>query len=199
MPNSSENTPKVRYLQIEENAVGQRIDNFLFTRLKGVPKSWVYRVMRRGEVRVNKRRIKPTYRLCLGDAIRIPPLRTATSQYIAPNQVVKDTLAEAILYEDAALLVINKPSGFAVHGGSGISHGVIEILRATRPQAAYLELAHRLDRDTSGCLLIAKKRSVLQQLHGIASKTIKLVVGVRNVRSFSGWFYFRSHWWTFEV
>jgi 23S rRNA pseudouridine955/2504/2580 synthase len=161
---SGQNEPKVRYLVVKEDAAGQRIDNFLLTRLKGVPKSWVYRVLRRGEVRVNKGRAKPTRRLELGDEVRIPPLRTANRDATAPGTGLRDLIASSILYEDEQLLVVNKPSGVAVHGGSGVSHGVIEVLRALRPDAAYLELAHRLDRDTSGCLMLAKKRSALKQL-----------------------------------
>jgi len=162
--NGGENTPKVRYLVVKEDSAGQRIDNFLLTRLKGVPKSWVYRVLRRGEVRVNKGRVKPTRRLALGDEVRIPPLRTSSRDLVAPGAGLRDLVGSAILYEDEHLLVINKPSGVAVHGGSGVSHGVIEVLRALRPDTPYLELAHRLDRDTSGCLMLAKKRSALQQL-----------------------------------
>jgi 23S rRNA pseudouridine955/2504/2580 synthase len=161
---SSENSPKARYLEVEEATAGQRIDNFLLTRLKGVPKSWIYRVLRRGEVRVNKGRVKPSYRLSLNDQVRIPPLRVSPEKNSQPGDKHQTIIKQSILFEDKELLLINKPSGYAVHGGSGISHGVIEILRSLRPDAPYLELAHRLDRDTSGCLLIAKKRAALQQL-----------------------------------
>lgn len=164
MANGGENAPKVRHLIVKEDAAGQRVDNFLLARLKGVPKSWVYRVLRRGEVRVNKGRVKPTRRLALGDEVRIPPLRMSNPQTQAPGEGLRRLIADSILYEDDSLLVVNKPSGVAVHGGSGVSHGVIEVLRALRPNAPYLELAHRLDRDTSGCLMLAKKRSALQQL-----------------------------------
>lgn len=143
---------------------GQRIDNFLLARLKGVPKSWVYRVLRRGEVRVNKGRAKPTRRLAEGDVVRVPPLRVAQREQVTPGQGLQQAIQDAILFEDDQLLVVNKPSGIAVHGGSGVSHGVIEILRALRPDAPYLELAHRLDRDTSGLLMVAKKRAALSQL-----------------------------------
>ncbi len=148
-------------LEVGEESAGQRIDNFLLRRLKGVPKSHVYRVLRSGEVRVNSGRIKPDYRLQPGDRVRVPPVRVATpAAKPAPRP-----LDLPIVYEDAALLVLDKPSGVAVHGGSGVSYGVIESLRAERPAAKSLELAHRLDRDTSGLLIIAKKRSALVELH----------------------------------
>jgi len=147
-------------LQVGEEAAAQRIDNFLLRHLKGVPKSHVYRVLRSGEVRVNSGRVKPAYRVQPGDRIRIPPIRVAkkNSETARPAQF-------PIVYEDAALLVLDKPAGVAVHGGSGVSFGVIESLRAARPEAKLLELAHRLDRDTSGLLMVAKKRSVLVELH----------------------------------
>lgn len=148
-------------LEVGEESVAQRIDNFLLRRLKGVPKSHVYRVLRSGEVRVNSGRVKPDYRLQAGDRVRVPPVRLATpAAKAAPRP-----LDLPIVFEDAALLVIDKPSGIAVHGGSGVSYGVIESLRAERPEAKVLELAHRLDRDTSGLLIIAKKRSALVELH----------------------------------
>jgi 23S rRNA pseudouridine955/2504/2580 synthase len=147
-------------LEVGEEAAAQRIDNFLLRHLKGVPKSHVYRVLRSGEVRVNSGRVKPEYRLQLGDRVRVPPVRL--SQQVKP----KPKPAEfPVVYEDAAILVLDKPSGVAVHGGSGVSFGVIESLRASRPQAKSLELAHRLDRDTSGLLIVAKKRSALVELH----------------------------------
>ncbi|HEY2336559.1 MAG TPA: RluA family pseudouridine synthase [Burkholderiales bacterium] len=147
-------------LEVGEDGVGQRIDNFLLRILKGVPKSHVYRVLRSGEVRVNSGRIKPEYRLKAGDRVRVPPIRTS-----APRPAVLRPLALPSVYEDEALLIIDKPSGVAVHGGSGISFGVIESLRAERPQAKFLELAHRLDRDTSGLLIVVKKRAALVELH----------------------------------
>jgi 23S rRNA pseudouridine955/2504/2580 synthase len=148
---------------VGEESSGQRIDNFLLKELKGVPKSRVYRILRKGEVRVNKGRIKPEYRLKIGDKVRIPPVRVSEKPAPAnPGQRLQRLLEQGILYEDKALLVLNKPSGLAVHGGSGVSFGVIEALRAMRPEARFLELAHRLDRDTSGCLVIAKKRSALR-------------------------------------
>jgi len=150
---------KAKWLVVGEESEAQRIDNFLLRELKGVPKSHVYRVLRSGEVRVNSGRVKPDYRLRLGDRVRLPPIRTA--QKPPPAR----PLDLPIAFEDAFLLVIDKPSGVAVHGGSGVSFGVIESLRAARPQAKFLELAHRLDRDTSGLLIIAKKRSALVELH----------------------------------
>lgn len=155
-------------VEIDDERSGQRIDNFLLTQLKGVPKSRVYRLLRKGEVRVNKGRIKPDYRLKTGDQVRIPPIRVATretSTAEGPAQSVLASVRSAIIYEDENLLVLNKPAGLAVHGGSGIHYGVIEALRAIYPDQRHLELVHRLDRDTSGCLMVAKKRSVLKRLH----------------------------------
>jgi 23S rRNA pseudouridine955/2504/2580 synthase len=166
-------------LEVGEEGIAQRIDNYLLRRLKGVPKSHVYRVLRSGEVRVNSARVKPDYRLQAGDRVRVPPIRVAQpSVKPAPR-----ALELPLVHEDAALLVIDKPSGVAVHGGSGVSYGVIESLRAARPEARYLELVHRLDRDTSGLLLIARKRSALVELHrmlreGEVDKTyVALVAG----------------------
>ncbi|SIS58116.1 23S rRNA pseudouridine(955/2504/2580) synthase RluC [Neptunomonas antarctica] len=156
----------VRYIEVEEDQAGQRIDNFLRTALKGVPKSMIYRIVRKGEVRVNKKRIKPDGRIQGGDIIRIPPIRVAE-----PNEVpivgkaLLELLEQSILYESKALIVINKPSGLAVHGGSGINLGLIEAMRQLKPEERFLELVHRLDRDTSGCIMIAKKRSMLRHLH----------------------------------
>jgi 23S rRNA pseudouridine955/2504/2580 synthase len=150
----------VQLLTISEEEAGQRIDNFLLRICKGVPKSHIYRVLRSGEVRVNKGRIDQTYRLVEGDMVRVPPIRVAERQEsVVPGAEFR------ILFEDSHMLVIDKPAGVAVHGGSGVSYGVIEQLRAARPQAKFLELVHRLDRDTSGVLLIAKKRSALTNLH----------------------------------
>ncbi len=150
--------------KIGEEAGGQRIDNYLVKVLKGVPKSHVYRILRSGEVRVNGGRAKPDYRVQNGDELRIPPVRVAER---APRATppVSAALERAIVFEDEYLLALNKPSGLAVHGGSGVSFGVIEQLRGQRPQARFLELVHRLDRDTSGVLLLAKKRSALTALH----------------------------------
>lgn len=161
------NTPSVQIVAISAEEAGQRIDNFLRTQLKGVPKSMIYRILRKGEVRVNKKRIKPEYKLQAGDEVRIPPVRVAEREEaaISPKLERVASLADAILYEDDYILLLNKPSGTAVHGGSGLSFGVIEGLRALRPEARFLELVHRLDRDTSGVLLVAKKRSALRSLH----------------------------------
>ncbi|WP_462177134.1 23S rRNA pseudouridine(955/2504/2580) synthase RluC [Pseudoalteromonas gelatinilytica] len=157
---------QVSFVTIGEDHLGQRIDNFLITHLKGVPKSAVYKILRKGEVRVNKKRIKPVYKLQLNDVIRIPPIKVAEKEEFVPKQLDKvKQLEEAILFEDKYLMVINKPSGMAVHGGSGLSYGLIEALRVLRPEERSLELVHRLDRDTSGCLLISKRRSVLTDLH----------------------------------
>jgi 23S rRNA pseudouridine955/2504/2580 synthase len=157
----------VRILRVDSQSDGQRVDNFLVRELKGVPKSHLYRVMRRGEVRVNKGRVKASHRLSTGDLVRIPPLRTALpDQEVRVPQRCLDTLSQAILYEDERLLVIDKPAGLAVHGGSGLSHGVIECLRELRP-GRELELVHRLDRETSGCLLVSKRRSALRELHAL--------------------------------
>ncbi len=159
--------PKVEFVTISEDYQGQRIDNFLRTKLKGVPKSMIYRILRKGEVRVNKKRIKPEYKLQADDLVRIPPVRVSEKEAIAPSANLDSVkaLESQILYEDKYLMVINKPSGMAVHGGSGLSFGLIEGLRAIRPESRFLELVHRLDRDTSGCLLVAKKRSTLKALH----------------------------------
>lgn len=161
------NIPAVQLITISDDEAGQRIDNFLLARLKGVPKSMIYRIVRKGEVRVNKGRIKAEYKLAPGDVVRVPPVRVAEREE-APVSAKLDkvaALANCILYEDDHLLLLNKPSGTAVHGGSGLSFGVIEALRALRPEARFLELVHRLDRDTSGVLLVAKKRSALRSLH----------------------------------
>ncbi|MBK1643993.1 RluA family pseudouridine synthase [Thiocapsa imhoffii] len=157
----------VRILRVDAEANGQRIDNFLLRHLKGVPRSHLYRVLRRGEVRVNKGRIKASHRVQAGDLVRVPPLRAP--QVADPGRIPSARLAwlsEAILHEDEQLLVLDKPAGLAVHGGSGLSFGVIESLRALRPGDA-LELVHRLDRETSGCLMISKRRGTLRQLHAL--------------------------------
>ena len=165
----------VQIIEIEPDFIGQRIDNFLLARVKGVPKSVIYRVLRKGEVRVNKKRIKPEYKLQQGDVVRIPPLTVAAQgEPVSVKLSMVKNLEQHILFEDNDLIVLNKPSGMAVHGGSGLQFGVIEALRALRPQAKHLELVHRLDRDTSGCLLIAKKRSVLTHLHEqLRNKTVE--------------------------
>ncbi|MEL4424522.1 23S rRNA pseudouridine(955/2504/2580) synthase RluC [Shewanella indica] len=159
---------QVRLVTIDEDNVGQRIDNFLLSKLKGVPKSMIYRIVRKGEVRVNKKRIKPEYKLAEGDLVRIPPVRVSEDNYrTAPSANLErvSRLEDRILFEDKHILVLNKPAGIAVHGGSGVDYGVIEALRSLRPQQKFLELVHRLDKDTSGVLLVAKKRSALKHLH----------------------------------
>lgn len=155
----------VQIVEVPASLAGQRVDNFLITRLKGVPRGLVYKLLRRGEVRVNKGRVKPAHRLAEGDLVRLPPVSRAdaTATPAPPTGMIRD-LSDAVLYEDERLLVLDKPSGMAVHGGSGISAGVIEALRAARP-GAELELVHRLDRDTSGCLLVSKRRGALRMLH----------------------------------
>jgi 23S rRNA pseudouridine955/2504/2580 synthase len=156
----------IQFIDVDGEYAGQRLDNFLLTRLKGVPKSVIYRVIRKGEVRVNKGRTKPEYKLQAGDQVRVPPLVVAAEKdQVSTKLSLVKNLESHILFEDNDLIVLNKPTGMAVHGGSGLQFGVIEALRALRPTAKFLELVHRLDRDTSGCLLIAKKRSVLTHLH----------------------------------
>ncbi|MBV7387375.1 23S rRNA pseudouridine(955/2504/2580) synthase RluC [Pasteurellaceae bacterium TAE3-ERU1] len=157
----------VRFSTIASDEAGQRLDNYLLAQLKGVPKSLIYRIIRKGEVRVNKGRVKPEYKLQADDIVRIPPVKVSEkAQAPISNKLSQvSALESAIIFEDDVLLVLNKPSGMAVHGGSGLSFGVIEALRALRPEARFLELVHRLDRDTSGVLLVAKKRSALRHLH----------------------------------
>ncbi|APE05379.1 MULTISPECIES: 23S rRNA pseudouridine(955/2504/2580) synthase RluC [Alteromonas] len=157
---------KVRFLTVDADLAGQRIDNFLRTQLKGVPKSMIYRILRKGEVRVNKGRVKPEYKLQTDDIVRVPPVRVSEGAPAPSPKLDKIAALEShILFEDDRLIVMNKPSGMAVHGGSGLSFGLIEGLRALRPDAKFMELVHRLDRDTSGCMLIAKKRSALRHMH----------------------------------
>ena len=161
-PNAAPNAA-VRQLSVDENSDGQRLDNFLLRELKGVPKTHVYRIIRSGEVRVNKGRAQADRRLLAGDTVRVPPVRVA-EKMAEPMPVLAPPKAFAVLLEDEHVLAIDKPSGVAVHGGSGLSFGVIEQLRRARPQAPFLELVHRLDRETSGILLVAKKRSALTGL-----------------------------------
>ncbi|RUO36556.1 23S rRNA pseudouridine(955/2504/2580) synthase RluC [Aliidiomarina sanyensis] len=157
---------QVRFYTVSADEAGQRLDNFLLAQLKGVPKSMIYRIVRKGEVRINKKRAKPDYRLEAGDSVRIPPVRVAEKQPLPNPKLEKIAGLEAcIIFEDDCMMVVNKPAGLAVHGGSGLQFGLIEGLRALRPQAKFLELVHRLDRDTSGVLMIAKKRSALRALH----------------------------------
>ena len=156
----------VQEMHIDADGAGQRIDNFLRSTLKGVPRSHIYRILRRGEVRVNRARIRQYYRLRGGDTVRIPPLRRAReAPEPLPAPRLLEMLERAIVYEDAELLALDKPAGVAVHGGSGLRLGVIEGLRCLRPELRFLDLAHRLDRDTSGLLLAAKRRRTLSELH----------------------------------
>lgn len=157
---------QVQHIEVTQGFAGQRIDNFLLAHLKGAPKTLIYRILRKGEVRVNKGRVKPDYRLCAGDILRVPPIRLPAPD-VPPSiaQGLLQQLESSIVHEDNGLLVINKPAGIAVHGGSGLNFGIIEAFRQLRPQCQELELIHRLDRDTSGLLMLAKKRSRLRQLH----------------------------------
>jgi len=169
----------VQYVEAGEGDAGQRLDNFLVRVLKGVPRTHVYRLLRKGEVRVNSKRAKPDQRVAAGDRIRLPPIRRAEPAVAGaarpPSPSLQKLVTDAIIYEDDDLLVLNKPAGVAVHGGSGMAHGVIEVLRAARPDARELDLVHRLDRETSGCLIVAKRRAALRDLHaqlreGLAEK-----------------------------
>jgi 23S rRNA pseudouridine955/2504/2580 synthase len=169
MQQKSDNSPdsvvtKVRKVRVDQEQAGQRIDNFLRRELPGLPKGRLYRILRRGEVRVNGGRVRAEYKLQEGDEVRVPPARVRGPGE-APSVGLVSSIADRVLYEDKRLLVIDKPSGVAVHGGSGISHGVIELLRHARPELKDLSLVHRLDRETSGCLVLAKRRSALRELH----------------------------------
>ena len=165
MANSPPAPPSVQFIDIRADQAGQRIDNFLITLERGVPKSRIYRALRKGEVRVNKGRIKQTYRLQAGDQVRVPPLRVSEKVVITElSDSLTDALENAILMEDDDILVINKPAGLAVHAGSQIQLGVIEAMRIIRPENRFVELVHRLDRDTSGCLVLAKSRTALLNL-----------------------------------
>jgi 23S rRNA pseudouridine955/2504/2580 synthase len=159
----------VQYVEAGEGDDGQRLDNFLVRVLKGVPRTHVYRLLRKGEVRVNSKRAKPDQRVAAGDRIRLPPVRRPEAapegSVRPPSPSLQKLVTGAIVYEDDDLLVLNKPAGVAVHGGSGMAHGVIEVLRAARPDARELDLVHRLDRETSGCLIVAKRRAALRDLH----------------------------------
>jgi len=182
-PEKSDSTPtKVRKVSIDADGAGQRIDNFLRRELPGVPKGRLYRLLRRGEVRVNSGRVRAEYKLQVGDEVRIPPARI-NKEGAPPSPKMSAAILDHVLFEDKRLLVIDKPTGIAVHGGSGISHGVIELLRHARPDLHDLSLVHRLDRETSGCLVLAKRRSALRALHakfrdGVVEKNyIALAVG----------------------
>ncbi|HEA50980.1 23S rRNA pseudouridine(955/2504/2580) synthase RluC [Marinobacter antarcticus] len=157
--------PKVLWVTVDEDNHGQRLDNFLLAQLRGVPRSIIYRIIRKGEVRINKGRVKPDTRVATGDQVRIPPVvRKEKAPQAAPGSRVQSMVEAAVIFENEQMLVVNKPSGIAVHGGSGLSFGLIEVLRAARPEARFLELVHRLDRDTSGLVMVAKKRSALRYL-----------------------------------
>ncbi|PWG63233.1 RluA family pseudouridine synthase [Sediminicurvatus halobius] len=159
--------PAVQHIEISQDLSGQRIDNYLMRVLKGVPRTRIYRLLRKGEVRVNGRRARPTYRLAAGDRLRLPPVRTGQGAVSSASDHVLERLRASILYEDEHVLVVDKPSGLAVHGGSGLAYGVVEALRQLRPEQPLLDLAHRLDRDTSGCLVLAKRRPALRALHAL--------------------------------
>lgn len=182
----------VQNVLVPESHAGQRIDNFLLGRLRGVPRARIYRMLRKGEVRVNKGRVKPVYKLQENDLVRIPPVSVSDKRVIlaAAGADQLAWLEETILHEDDGLLVLNKPAGMAVHGGSGVSWGVIEALRVRRPKCLDLELVHRLDRETSGCLLIAKKRSKLRQLHALLREGDM----VKNYRALVAGSWPVSHW-----
>ena len=155
---------KVSFLTTDANHVGQRVDNFLIAKIKGVPKTLFYRLLREGQIRVNKKRTKPDYRMLMGDVVRLPPLRFMLKEKVSPHEELKTFLMSRIVYEDEHLLVLNKPSGMSVHAGSKESFGVVEAMQSIKPEYKQLQLAHRLDRDTSGCLVFAKNRQVLQEI-----------------------------------
>jgi 23S rRNA pseudouridine955/2504/2580 synthase len=163
--NSTQQWQSVTWFEVDEHQAGQRIDNFLFTRLKGVPKSRIYRLIRESQVRVNKKRVKAETKLNIGDQIRVAPIRyeQKDESAVPVSDKVAQSLLARVIYEDEGLMVVNKPSGIAVHGGSGVAYGLIEGLRAATGKK-YLELVHRIDRDTSGLVMISKKRSVLKTL-----------------------------------
>jgi 23S rRNA pseudouridine955/2504/2580 synthase len=181
-PGSDSAVTAVRKVRIDDESAGQRIDNFLRRELPGVPRGRLYRILRKGEVRVNGGRVRAEYKLQAGDEVRIPPARIRVEGE-APDSRLVQRINDRVLYEDKRLLVINKPSGVAVHGGSGVSHGIVELLRYARPELKDLSLVHRLDRETSGCLVLAKRRSALRELHakfrdGVVEKNyLALVLG----------------------
>lgn len=176
---------KVQWVTVDESKEGQRLDNFLSNQLKGLPKGRIYKMIRTGEVRINKGRCKPDSRVSAGDIVRIPPVDLAPTKEAIAHRGIQMKLSVALLYEDEDVLVLNKPSGLAVHGGSGLSTGLIEQLRLARPNEKFLELVHRLDRETSGCLLVARRPSALRRLHqqlrdqdkGLQKRYLALVAG----------------------
>ena len=176
---------KVQWVTVDESKEGQRLDNFLSNQLKGLPKGRIYKMIRTGEVRINKGRCKPDSRVSAGDIVRIPPVDLAPTKEAIAHRGIQMKLSVALLYEDEDVLVLNKPSGLAVHGGSGLSTGLIEQLRLARPNEKFLELVHRLDRETSGCLLVARRPSALRRLHqqlrdqdkGLEKRYLALVAG----------------------
>jgi 23S rRNA pseudouridine955/2504/2580 synthase len=156
----------VQHIVISASEAGQRVDNYLIRKLKGVPKSRLYKALRKGEVRVNKKRVKAPYKLCAGDSLRVPPIRQGEQKPpFSPTEQLSQYLESEVIWQNSGLLIVNKPSGMPVHGGSNISAGLIEMLRSIYPQWVDLELVHRLDRDTSGCIMLAKKRSALRSMH----------------------------------
>lgn len=166
-PPQDELRPQVQWVDVDEALAGQRLDNFLMARMRGIPKSVIYRIIRKGEVRVNKGRAKPAQRVQAGDRVRIPPVRDDSRPAPAkapPGSRVQSMVEAAVVHETPDWLIVNKPAGLAVHGGSGLDFGLIEALRAARPTAKFLELVHRLDRDTSGLVMVARKRSALVAL-----------------------------------
>ena len=176
---------KVQWVTVDESKEGQRLDNFLLNQLKGLPKGRIYKMIRTGEVRINKGRCKPDSRVSAGDIVRIPPVDLAPTKEAIAHRGIQMKLSVALLYEDEDVLVLNKPSGLAVHGGSGLLTGLIEQLRLARPNEKFLELVHRLDRETSGCLLVARRPSALRRLHqqlrdqdkGLEKRYLALVAG----------------------
>jgi 23S rRNA pseudouridine955/2504/2580 synthase len=168
MPPVSTTSSGVRHLEITPTYAGQRLDNFLLRELKGAPKSLIYRILRKGEVRLNGGRVQPSQRLQAGDILRIPPIRLGEREErpLRPSPELAERLRNAVLYADRDLLVLDKPAGLAVHKGSGVDFGVIELLRAMRPEEPFLELAHRLDRETSGCLMLARTPAALRLVQG---------------------------------
>ncbi|CAA6802783.1 MAG: Ribosomal large subunit pseudouridine synthase C (EC [uncultured Thiotrichaceae bacterium] len=186
MENDDQSTPfaNVSFITVDEASDGQRVDNFLLKTIKNIPRSYVYRILRKGEVRVDKKRVKPTRKLKLGELVRIPPIKHVEQKENVTAHVHElERLARAIVLEDNHVIIVNKPSGMAVHGGSGIKLGLIEMFRQLRANAPFLELAHRLDRDTSGLVILAKTRPALLELHelfktgGIDKHYLALVSG----------------------